>query len=119
METVDPTKASEVARSLCKNYSVEVESFSSEYSDTVEQFSELIAECYKRGDKFSAHGNKVEQEKLSVAFLDLAINNLFSSMQLLIIEHIIPSGNMYRQAIEAACLSILLSHQGKLTPNSN
>lgn len=26
---------------------------------------------------------------------------------------------MYRQAIEAACLSILLSHQGKLTPNSN
>ncbi|WP_413664692.1 hypothetical protein ACG1BZ_05265 [Microbulbifer sp. CNSA002] len=116
MPVIDPTIATNLAGVLCQNYADETNSFSAKHPVSVQHFTEIMAYCHTKINQYASlvKNEKDEQAKIAERYLDLAINNLFSSMQLLIIEHIIASGNMFRQAVEATCIAILLSHRGEL-----
>lgn len=114
MKEIDATNPSELVLAFHNDYKEEIDTFSSKHADKVLQFCESVSLCHRKHNLFTLIKEPSDRVLHTSAHVQVLINNIYSSMQLLMIEHIIPSGNMYRQSMEALCMAILLSHSGKI-----
>ena len=114
MKTVNVIDPRELVGAIFNDYSSEIESFSKYYSSELLEFCEIVSTCHKKHNLFSSIPSPSERALHVSAHIQVVINYIYTSMQLLMIEHVIPSGNMYRQSIEALSMAILLAHPGKI-----
>jgi len=114
MKEIDVTNSGSLVSALFENHSEDMDRFSKEYSSEALEFCKGIALCFRKHNLFTLINNPSDRSKHVAAHVYVVINNIYSSMRLLMIEHVVPSGNMYRQSIEAMCMSILLAHEGSI-----
>jgi hypothetical protein len=99
---------------LHSNNSDVTEKFSSSYPNEILKFCEHIDKCNKIFNKYNSASNPSERLCNVGAFVFLGVDNLFTSMHLLMQGYLIPSGNMLRQSLEAVAMAVLLSEVNEL-----
>lgn len=90
------------------------EKFSSSFPRETLEFCEHIEKCHAIFNKYTSAPNPSERLQKVGAFVFLGIDNLFTSMHLLMQGYLIPSGNMFRQSLEAVAMATLLSEKKEL-----
>lgn len=89
--------------------------FQDRFSAQAVSFSEAIAPAFARFQRFSEEGKYCEQTALVCAFVHGILDDLVTSMKLLLTGKLSASGNLFRQAIEGICMAIMCSYQDKLS----
>ena len=85
------------------------EKFISNFEPEITAFINSIVESYQAWLKYDDSIRSDRRRAFITAFLFNAINNLSTSMKMLISGYAIPSGNLVRQTIESICSAILCS----------
>lgn len=91
------------------------EQFKNRFSAQVISFSEAIAPAFARFQKFSEDGQCCAQGALCCGFVHGVLDDLVTSVKLLLTGKLTASGNLFRQAIEGMCMAIMCSHQDMLS----
>ena len=109
LDRVDPRRPSEIVNELHDDYKATIESFGSRYTAKVLAFAEHISNCHQKYHRFVAEESPTERMVEVRGFAYLTLDNTYTSMKLLMLGYLTPSGNMLRQSLEAACMCILLA----------
>jgi len=107
---IDITDAHAVAKEILDDDRWIKDAFSKHLSTEILQFSEILAECFKRFpllDTLSSGGN--EQAAFVSGYMFGVLDDLLVSMKLLVAGKMSASGNLMRQAIEGIAIAILCS----------
>jgi hypothetical protein len=91
------------------------ELFRNRFSSQAIAFSEAIAPAFSRFRQFSEDCQGCIQTALVCGFIHGVLDDLVTSMKLLLTGKLSASGNLFRQAIEGMCMSLMCSHQGPLS----
>ena len=89
--------------------------FRNRFSAEAIAFSEAIAPAFARFPKLSEDCRYCIQTALVCGFIHGVLDDLVTSMKLLLTGKLAASGNLFRQAIEGICMSLMCSHQGTLS----
>ena len=81
----------------------------SDYHEELLEFSEIISKCHKNYQLFNNIKNSTDRIIQVGGFAYLSFDNAYTSMKLLMIGYLTPSGNMLRQSLESACMAVLLA----------
>lgn len=88
--------------------------FKNKFAPQAIAFSEAIAPAFGRFPKLSEDGQHSVQTALICGFVHGVLDDLVTSMKLLLTGKLTSSGNLFRQAIEGVCMAVMCSHQGPL-----
>ena len=109
LDRVDPRRPNEIVNELLDDYKATIESFGSRYTEKVLAFAEHISNCHQNYQRFEAERSPTERMIEVRGFAYLTLDNTYTSIKLLMLGYLTPSGNMLRQSLEAACMCILLA----------
>lgn len=109
LDRVDPRFPNEIVNDLHEDYQATIESFGGHYTEKLLAFAEHISNCHQKYHRFLAERSPTERMIEVRGFAYLTLDNTYTSMKLLMLGYLTPSGNMLRQSLEAACMCILLA----------
>ena len=109
LNRVDPRKPNEIVNELYDDYKTTIDSFGRAYPEKALGFAEHISECHQKFHRFEAEKSPTERMVEVRGFAYLTLDNVYTSMKLLMLGFLTPSGNMLRQSLEAACMCILFA----------
>lgn len=89
--------------------------FRNRYSGQAIGFAEAIAPAFARFPQFSEDGQHCIQTALVCGFVHGVLDDLMTSMKLLLSGKLTASGNLLRQAIEGICMALMCAYQGTLS----
>lgn len=114
MKKIKPTELKELIEEFHFDYKEDIDSFSKDYAPEILEFCKGIVLCHKKHCLFQQIKKPSEKADHTAAHVYVTIDNIYTSMKLLAIGYIVPSGNMYRQSMEAASMAVLISSQHKI-----
>ncbi|HBU28904.1 MAG TPA: hypothetical protein DEB56_03910 [Thiobacillus sp.] len=88
--------------------------FKNRFSEQAIMFSEAIAPAFARFPNFSDDGQHCIQTALVCGFVHGVLDDLVTSMKLLLTGKVTVAGNLFRQAIEGICMATMCGYQGTL-----
>ena len=91
------------------------EQFKQHFSSQIINFSEAISPAFSRFPNFSEDGKHCLQTALVCGFVHGVLDDLVTSVKLLLTGKLTASGNLFRQAIEGICMAVMCSHQSTLS----
>ncbi len=109
MKVIEPRKVEDVVNELFDDYRQTLEDFAKNYNQEILEFSETISKCHRNYQLFSNAKNPSNRIIQVGGFVYLSIDNAYTSMKLLMLGYLTPSGNMLRQSLESTCMAILLA----------
>lgn len=89
--------------------------FQNHFSSQAIEFSEAISPAFARFPEFSKEGQHCVQAALVCGFVHGVLDDLVTSMKLLLTGKLTASGNLFRQAIEGVCMAVMCAYQGSLS----
>ncbi|MGD8853540.1 MAG: hypothetical protein PVI28_14215 [Gammaproteobacteria bacterium] len=110
----DPVTAKQLMLILHSCNGEVVERFSSVFPEEVLKICEHIETAHHRFGRFNAEKDPSERIQQTGAFMFMGFDSLFTSMHLLMQGYLIPSGNMFRQSLEAIAMAALLSEKSHI-----
>jgi len=107
----DPITAKQLMLILHSGGDEVADKFSSMFPAEVRKFCDYIEKSHEQFEKFNFEKGPSERILKSGAFMFMGIDSLFTSMHLLMQGYMVPSGNMFRQSLEAIAMATLLSEK--------
>ncbi|MYM85515.1 hypothetical protein GTP44_26760 [Duganella sp. FT50W] len=89
--------------------------FRTRFSGQAVAFAEAISPAFARFPQFSDDGQHCVQTALVCGFVHGILDDLVTSMKLLLTGKLTASGNLLRQAIEGVCMAVMCAYQGTLS----
>lgn len=89
--------------------------FRNRFSGQAIAFTEAISPAFARFQQFSSDGQHCVQTALVCGFVHGVLDDLVTSMKLLLTGKLAASGNLFRQAIEGICMAVMCASQGTLS----
>lgn len=83
--------------------------FVSRFRKDIEKFIDSLFAAYDKFKKIDENINGCERKAYVAAFVYNSIYNLALSFNLLLLGHLLASGNLFRQHIESSLMAVLLS----------
>ena len=109
MKVIEPRKVEDVVIELFDDYNETLEEFSNNYNKELLEFAETISKCHRNFQLFNSIRNPSDRVIQAGGFVYLSFDNTYTSMKLLMLGYLTPSGNMLRQSLESACMAVLLA----------
>lgn len=111
---IDPRDPSQLMTELFNNNSKISERFCEDYSASILNILENIAEAHKKFCLLDKIANENSRIATAAGYAYLSLETVFTSTKLFIHGMTIPSGNLARQSIEALCASVLCGYPNEL-----
>lgn len=109
MKVIDARKVQDLVIELFDDYKETLDDFTESHNEELVEFSEIISECHKKYQLFNNINNPSDRVIQVGAFVYLSFDNAYTSMKLLMLGYLTPSGNMLRQSFESVCMAVLLA----------
>ena len=110
----NPAEPKEVAREVFEENKSIIDQFAERYSQEILEFSEGFSHAYRQFRQFDRITANDERAAYVAGLIFALLDNLLVSMKLLVAGHLIPSGNLMRQATESTAVAILCSSKEKV-----
>lgn len=114
---INPAVFEDVIKALFDSNQKIIDKFANEYSKPLTDFSESFSKAYKKYlelERLIIKLGPTTRNAYIAGIVYLTLDNIFSSMKLLISGYQTASGNLYRQSMEGIVLAILCSVKGEV-----
>jgi len=114
VKTIDPKNLEDIRNELLVDYKDTLADFSENHQEQLSQFASVMVDCHRVFQLFTNIEEPTARQAEVRAFAYSALDNIYTSMKLLMLGYIAPSGNMLRQSLESTCMTVLLATDRKI-----